>query len=244
MGNTNYMNYKKTLERRLILCKEGRIGGFLLMTACLCSIVYYYHGIDFVYLLIFWIPVVYCLSSFASKRRQLIESLRESPLFLLVSVRSERGLEFSEKRVQNIIDLEHSNDTYYYTIEETNTIIKMNPLTVGEIKYWCRTYLEATKRFQIFFVLSMTAATFLVLNIIRPFDDSIISIFILMCVLAVGGFFPKVQRTMDLSYGSRRHYHVYTFFPPDVKNPKGVYKCVCGAKIDSKTEEKQERALI
>jgi hypothetical protein len=175
-----------------------------------------------------------------------------------------RFFEFSEKKVQDIIDLEPSNDIYYYTIENScpdagsptqqaldflkgirTNIIVMNPQTVGEIKYWCRTYLEATKRFQIFFVLGMTATTFFVLTI-KPFDNTIL-IFILMCILAVSGFFPKAQsldRIMDSSYLSRRHYHVYTFFPPDVKNPEGVYKCVCGAKLDSSTDEKQEGAPI
>jgi hypothetical protein len=229
--------------------------------------IYYYRGIDFVWILIFCIPVVYCLSSCASKRKQLIESIRESPLFLLVStvrlhkdfLGYRRFLKFSEERVQNIIDLERSNDTYYCTIEDSRPfvgspidqaydflegqrtyIIEMSPQTAGDIKYWCRTYFEATKRFQIFFVLSITVATIFVLTTNNPSDDTIFLIFILMCILAVVGFFPKaetIDHTDDSSHFSRQHYHIYTFSPPNVKNPEGLYKCVCGKKLNLSTDD-------
>ena len=164
---------------------------------------------------------------------------------------TQRSFEFSEKMVHGVLNLENTNKTYYCILGNENpalldplqylvdygartNVIELDQTTKSEIRYWCRNYMKALKLFQTFFVIGMMAATFLVVR----FDlfDNLMIMVISMCFL-MSAFLPNLQssdRTMDSSYISPEHFHIYTYMLADGQHPSPFYRCVCGKILEPK----------
>jgi len=169
-------------------------------------------------LLCLWFPVIYSLVALTSGRRRLIESLRESPMFLAFSrvfgyetgFGPRRLFQFDEARVREVAELADKT-TYFFRIGSgtgyfsgdnlgqqldfelgmRTNLMEIPPEAVRSIKDWCREYDKARNGFHAFVVLGSAVAIVIAATQSPSFS------FALLCLatlaLAYFGFAPRVE---------------------------------------------------
>ena len=185
-----------------------------------------------------WLPLLFGLSTLASRRRQIVDELRTTPLWFIVSRYGEGyRLELDDQWAQYYAGLRYIKDeAHFFCVGGVHDfecfgvhtkIVEVDLEQLAYLRETCTKYLEAKSLCKGYFGLSWTCAV--ALAFLFPIELTELLLATMTWAVVLWGVLPRLSlddhKTESYEFVCQRqkHIHVYSEYPDRCE-------CICGAR--------------